>query len=124
MANLNEGAVHFDGPAAPLPATTIATLPVGSFLENIAVRKNGDLLVTSMSDKELYQLSPPSPQDPSTWTAEVTGIVEYQNNPDTFYVSVWEAINQGNWAVRKISLRTSHADPAIEHFADIPGAIW
>jgi sugar lactone lactonase YvrE len=128
MANTTEGAAHIDGPAALLPTTTIATFPIGSFLENIAVRKNGDLLVTSMSNKALYQVTPPSPGATlanhttiRTWDGEVTGVVEDPNHPDMFYVSTGEANKQGSWSIWKLSYSP---EPLVEHFVDVPEALW
>lgn len=40
--------VHIDGTPSQLPYTTVATFPTGTFLENIAVRSNGHLLVSDM----------------------------------------------------------------------------
>ena len=50
--------VHIDGTPAHLPWKTIATFPVGTFLENIAVRANGTLLVSSMLAGEIFFLDP------------------------------------------------------------------
>lgn len=131
MAAPTEGAAHIDGPAALLPTTTIATFPIGSFLENIAVRSNGDLLITSMSNHALYQVTPPSPSSGTkalvdhttlrTWDGEVTGIVEDANQPDTFYVSTGEANKQGSWSIWRLSFAP---ELSIEHFVDVPSALW
>jgi hypothetical protein len=50
--------VHIDGIPAQLPWKTIATFPIGTFLENIAVRENGTLLVSSMLAGEIFFLDP------------------------------------------------------------------
>lgn len=44
--------------ASTLGATTIATYPPGTVLENIAVAPTGDLFVTSILDRTIYQISP------------------------------------------------------------------
>ena len=44
--------------ASTLGATTIATYPPGTVLENIAVAPTGDLFVTSILDGTIYQISP------------------------------------------------------------------
>ena len=110
-----EGAVHLDGPPALLPTTTIATLPVGSFLENIVVRPNGNLLVTCMSDGTLYQVVLPPPgqrqsrvEKVHVWEGrEATGIVEHPGHPDVFFVSVGRMDEQGSWGVWEVDFSSS-----------------
>lgn len=50
--------VHVAGTRAHLPLKTIATFPVGTFLENVAVRPNGHLLVSDMIRGEIHHLDP------------------------------------------------------------------
>lgn len=52
-------------PSLPLPHRTIAQFPVGLALENIAIRPNGNLLVTSLTpNASLYEISNPSSPSP------------------------------------------------------------
>ena len=60
--------VHIDGTPSPVPYTTIATFPPGTFLENIAVRSNGHLLVSDMLSGTIHHLDPHAPNPQSTIT--------------------------------------------------------
>ena len=137
-----EGAVHLDGPPSLLPTTTIATFPIGSFLENIAVRPNRNLLVTCMSDGTLYQVVLPPPgqrqsrvEKVHVWEGrEATGIVEHPARPDVFFVSVGIMGEQGSWGVWEVDFSSpSHSSsdddsgarpPSVSRFVDVPSALW
>ncbi|KAH8168494.1 SMP-30/Gluconolaconase/LRE-like region domain-containing protein [Sarocladium implicatum] len=57
--------------SSKLPSKTVAQLPNGSWFENIAVRSNGDLLVTSVNENPgLYIM-----RDPTSPTAELDHII-------------------------------------------------
>ena len=81
------------GPSRPRQATlaTVALFPVKSFLENLAVRSDNSVLVTSMNARELFYV-PPSPGDLPVapvllhrFDQPTTGLVEIE--PDLFLVS-------------------------------------
>ena len=71
--------------------TTIALFPVKSFLENLAVRHDSSVLVTSMNARELFYVPPSSGEPPVApvllhrFDQPATGIVEIE--PDLFLVS-------------------------------------
>ncbi len=71
--------------------TTVALFPVKSFLENLAVRSDNSVLVTSMNTKELFYVPPSSgtaPVEPvllHRFDQPTTGLVEIE--PDLFLVS-------------------------------------
>ena len=71
--------------------TTIALFPVKSFLENLAVRRDNSVLVTSMNARELFYVRPSSggaPVEPvllHRFDQPTTGLVEIE--PDLFLVS-------------------------------------
>lgn len=84
-------------PIAPLPTATltpVAHFPKGYFLENLAVRADGSVLITAVLQRELWCV----PGDQATKPVEtvlvhafdhpVTGIVEIE--PDVFVVSLTE----------------------------------
>jgi hypothetical protein len=81
-------------PAATSPAklTTIATFPKHYFLENLAARADGSLLVTALTQKELWYVPRPTtdtPVDPvlvHTFDHITMGIAEAE--PDIFYISI------------------------------------
>jgi hypothetical protein len=70
--------------------TTVATFPEQFFLENIAVRRDGSMLVTVLNRKELWYVPAPGPDLPvdpvlvHTFDHLAMGIVETE--PDIFYV--------------------------------------
>src|ERR1700752_1064138 len=78
-------------PAARANLTTIATFPKHFFLENLAVRADGSILVTVLNHKQLWYVPAPTGGQPVTPTPVHTfdgfamGIVETE--PDIFYVS-------------------------------------
>ncbi|MGC2652549.1 MAG: hypothetical protein WA317_02855 [Mycobacterium sp.] len=86
----------------PLPAVTltpVAYFPQKYFLENLAVRADGSLLITAVLQRELWWMPPPQPGglvDPvlvHTFDHPVTGIVEVA--PDIFVINLTEAYTTG-----------------------------
>ncbi|KAK7002308.1 hypothetical protein R3P38DRAFT_1731140 [Favolaschia claudopus] len=77
---------------APFPASLVYESPTGQFLECLAIRPNGHLLITSVVSPTLYTLdpkaSPPTLNELHTFpnATALNGIVEYAN--DTFAVVV------------------------------------
>jgi hypothetical protein len=71
--------------------STIASFPEHFFLENLAVRTDGSILVTVLNHKQLWYVPAPSDEQPiapvpvHTFDEIATGIVEAE--PDIFYVS-------------------------------------
>jgi hypothetical protein len=146
--------VHIDGIPALLPWKTIATFPVGTFLENIAVRANGTLLVSSMLAGEVFFLNP-NAEDPQstvkkvhTFVLEGTGvdekkeeeegvgeygrgmvaeaIVEDLRNKDHFYTFSGKHGQTGTWAMFKIDMRLfeQNGTASVDKIADVPWARW
>jgi len=78
-------------PAARANLTTIASFPQHFFLENLAVRADGSILVTVLNHKQLWYVPAPdgsqsvTPVLVHTFDGFAMGIVETQ--PDIFYVS-------------------------------------
>lgn len=122
----------------PLPTRNIYQFPKGTWLENLAVRQNGQVLVTLLSAPEIYQLDPfhtnssPVLINRIPKTTGVLGIVELQQ--DVFYViagnwstSTFTSTN-GSYSIWKIDLQkggpqahgSAHSPAAISKVADIP----
>src|ERR1700757_73284 len=85
---------------------TVAQFPEQFFLENIAVRRDGSILVTVLNRKELWYIPAPAPDVPvepvlvHTFDHLAMGIVE--TDPDIFYVCTFgiaaiERIDMRNW---------------------------
>jgi hypothetical protein len=72
--------------------TTVATFPKRYFLENLAVRADGSLLVTALTQKQLWYIPAPTthtPVDPvlvHTFDHLTMGIAEAEH--DIFYISI------------------------------------
>lgn len=71
--------VHVDGTPAQLPYVTIATFPMRTFLENIAVRSNGQLLVSNMLSGTIHHLDP----DASDPQSSITKVHKFPPQPET-----------------------------------------
>jgi hypothetical protein len=73
-----------------LPSKVLYQFPVPTWIENLAVRSNGDLLLTLLTTPELYLLSPSDPKDAVLVhkfdeVSVLTGIIEVKE--DVFYVA-------------------------------------
>jgi hypothetical protein len=95
----------------PMPAVTltpVAYFPQQYFLENLAVRADGSLLITAVLQRELWWVPPPrqgAPVDPvllHTFDHPVTGIVEVA--PDVFVVNLTEAYTTGESHLARVDL--------------------
>ena len=89
--------------------TTVALFPVKSFLENLAVRGDNSVLVTSMNAKELWYVPPSAtalPVDPvriHTFDQPTTGVVEVE--PDIFLVSTSNLYTSHESYLHRLDLR-------------------
>lgn len=104
----------------------IASFPAGYFLENIAVRSDGSMLVTTVFQRELWWAPAPQPETRAapvllhTFDAPAMGIVE--GEPDVFYVC---ASAPGAGAVHRLDLRGWKTDTPVrlELVAQFPAPI-
>jgi len=120
------------GSASAGPIRKVYTFPDAPFIENIVVRSNGDLILTSLAHPRVYTLDPgvkaPTPRlltTISSPTVNITaGIAEYA--PDRFAVigalfdlSIFGASNISVWT---IDARRSGIPPVVVKVFDIPEA--
>jgi hypothetical protein len=96
-------------PALPtVTLTPVANFPAKYFLENLAVRADGSLLITAVLQRELWWAPPPEPGtlvEPVLLHAfdhPVTGIVEVA--PDVFVVNLTEAYTTGESHLARVDL--------------------
>ena len=74
----------------PLPAEVVHEFPVGTWIENLAVRSNGLILATDVTNPRIYQVDPSNDTQDAVLvhefsnTASILGIIE--TSPDVFYV--------------------------------------
>ena len=120
----------------PLPVHVIHEFPLGTFVENLAVRRNGQILVTIVTAPELYQVDPLKIRAPiliHTFSNATTllGIVEVDR--DVFYVAVGSIDFQkiqsipGSFSIYKVDMTTfsilAHTTATITKVADFPDSI-
>jgi hypothetical protein len=113
----------------PLPSKTIFQLEKGSWIENIAVRSNNDLLLTLLSTPDLYTFTPSSSKSSLLYTfpnvTGLTGIAE--TTPDVFTVAggnfslATVSSTPGSYSVWRVDFRHGPS-PAITKIADLPKA--
>jgi len=99
--------VRHDPPAATL--TTVALFPQGSFLENLAVRRDGSILVTVLNRKEVWYVPTPraelpvEPMPVHKFAHMTMGIVETE--PDIFYVCTSDGYTTHESTLERLDLR-------------------
>ncbi len=121
-------------PPPPVPQatlTTIASFPAGSFLENLAVREDGSILITRMNQHELWCVPAPGtklPVDPiliATFDQPTTGIVEIE--PDIFLVSTTNLYTTHECYLHRLDMRawapglTLHSEQILQFPAEAGG---
>lgn len=98
--------------------TVVALFPVKSFLENLAVRSDNSLLVTSMNARELYYVPPSigeAPVEPvllHRFDQPTTGLVEIE--PDLFLVSTSNLYTTRESFLHRLDLRGYEAGTPVQ----------
>ncbi|KAE9373968.1 hypothetical protein N431DRAFT_233856 [Stipitochalara longipes BDJ] len=115
-----------------LPSRILHQFPVPTWIENIAVRSNGDLLVTLLTTPELYLFKPSDPKPVLVHKFDevlaLTGIIELKE--DIFYVAggnfSLQPWNTGadTYAVFEVDLTSFDKDAkaSVKKIAHLPGA--
>ncbi len=89
--------------------TVVALFPVNAFLENLAVRSDNSILITSMNTKELWYVPPlagATPVEPvrlHTFDQPTTGLVEIE--PDIFLISTSNLYTSHESFLHRLDLR-------------------
>ena len=121
---------HEDGPLVK----QLYQYPLGTWLENIAVRPSGELLVTLLNKPALHQVDPfetnPTPQRVHYFSdvSSLTGIAEIA--PDLFAVAVGNFSltsggEKGSWSIRNVVFHAAHQVEAdIHKIADVPQGLF
>ncbi|MCJ1469410.1 hypothetical protein MMC07_008043 [Pseudocyphellaria aurata] len=120
---------HEEGAVKLLKVETVHTFPLNFFVENIAVRSSGGILVTVLNRNELIYIYPSQDkQEPvvlHTFSAAPSGIVEAE--VDRFYVSVGTIGQRGSYAVFEVNMSEFNGDgtsAAVTKVADVPEALF
>ena len=125
------GALATDGVTTNPPIRNVYTFPINTFIENIAVRANSKLLVTSMSVPDLFLIDPtvasPSASIIHTFpnATGISGIAEI--TPDLFALvtGIWDLANTralpGTLAIWTINLNPS--PPVVRFITDVPDSL-
>ncbi|MCJ1377325.1 hypothetical protein MMC17_000419 [Xylographa soralifera] len=115
---------HDEGVEALCPLTTVHSFPTNTFVENIAVRRSGEILVTVHNTSELIEISPEPPYPAKVvhhFPANLFGIVEVGD--DVFYISTGTIGATGSFAIYKVAL--SHSSPLlVSKLVDVPEAVF
>lgn len=112
----------------PARLTVVAEFPRNYFLENLAVRQDGSIMVTALTQRELWCVPAPLgplPVEPAlihTFDHPALGIVEV--DPDIFYVSTSEVYTASDSQLWRIDMtrKDSHEPIAPELVLDLEGA--
>src|ERR1700749_3486555 len=98
-------------PMTPVPAVTltpVAHFPEKYFLENLAVRGDGSVLITAVLQKELWCVPGPEPRTEvrpvllHTFEHMISGIVEVQ--PDVFIICISDAYESHESHLARVDL--------------------
>ena len=123
-----------EGPDDPRPLTTIHEFAVDTFVENIAVRRNGQLLVTINSLNQVIQVDPfdhnRQPALVHTFPGGAAGIIEVEE--DVFYVTSGIANKAGTGSIFRIDMAAFAADSqgnvqteaTVTKLLDLPDALF
>lgn len=120
-------------PELPLPVKIVHQFPLGTWLENLAVRKNGKILTTAVTSPELFQVDdrgvlPPTVVHRFAGANTCTGITELGD--DIFYVIAGNFVFStltpvvGSWAVYQVNMRNYNGTSAapVTKIAQITGS--
>ncbi|KAK3332949.1 hypothetical protein B0T19DRAFT_473717 [Cercophora scortea] len=110
----------------PLPVHTIAQFPVGTWIENIAVRSNGDLLVTSLfPNASLYTIANPSSRSPSVSrlftvgaapvAGSITGLLGITEVTHDYFVFVNIDLGNNTQGLWGVDFNTPYSSPPKPH---------
>lgn len=117
----------------PLPVKIIHQFPLGTWLENLAIRRNGNILTTAVTSPELFQVDdrgdvPPTVVHRFAGKSSCFGITELED--DIFYViagnfalATFTSV-AGSYAVYEVNLRNYNGTFAapVTKIAPIPNA--
>ncbi|KAM4054318.1 hypothetical protein HRG_005204 [Hirsutella rhossiliensis] len=123
---------RLDRASLPLPHRLVAQFPVGTWIENIAVRPNGNILVTSLApNASLYEISNPQSESPTvtlhftiSTISSLSGITEVDD--DCFCIVGGNfspsGSDRGAFSVWVVDFKNRHG-PEMRRAASLPDAV-
>jgi hypothetical protein len=120
---------HEEGTANLLPVEILQEFPIGSFVENIAIRQTGQVLVTVAFSGELFMLDAAKPRAAPVLVHKfeegITGIAEM--GKDQFFVSSGVLFQPGTWSIFHVDMSGFDgpgSNAAIRKIVDAPEALF
>lgn len=95
-----ERPVHDATLSARVPATVVASWPIGTFVENLLALDDGSLLVSVHSEGRVDRVQPGGERRP--WSSFDAGTTGLSRIGDHVFVSVGHP-GQGSWAIHRVS---------------------
>jgi hypothetical protein len=121
----------------PLPSSVVYQFPTKpTWVENIAVRPNGQLLVTLLSVPEVWLINPASPATATlvhTFSLPALGVMGItEMEPDVWYVAAGNislktvSVQKGSWSVYKVDMRSysKTSSAIVTNVTTIAGAVF
>jgi len=111
---------HAVAPVISNPVQTLWEFPNGTWVENLAVRSSGELLVTTLSAPQIYQVNPHQPQTPALVhtfpnATGALGIIEIETDVFAVVVGNWTIATfltvSGTYSVWKVDMRVFRSGP-------------
>lgn len=111
-----ERPVHDAATPRRVPATILATWPVGTFVENLLARADGSIVVSVHSEGRLDLVHPG--KDRTTWRQFDAGTTGLAQLGEQLFVSVGHP-GQNNWAIHRLD-----PEGRSEKLVDVPEALF
>lgn len=131
--------LDFVSPPLTSISSVIHQFPVGTWVENLALRRNGKILATTLSSPDIYQVDPEGRKplklihhfDTATSCTGITkmGREQFYAIAGNFSLSTFQAV-PGSWSLYKVDLRpyrpmVTKSKPArVSLVASFPGSIF
>ena len=122
--------------APPLPVSTVSSFGLGFWIENLAVRSSGEILVVGPFNSSLYQVDPlaakPTPEIVYTFPSPITGLLGItETSTDVFYVTAGNISSHtlepvsgdfSVWEVNMANFDTTGKPSLVREVAEFPNA--
>lgn len=120
----SQRSAHDEGVEDLHSLSVVHTFGMNDFIENLAVRRSGQILVTVHNKNDLVEIDPHAKTEPKLvhhFAANLFGIVEVQE--DIFYVSAGMVGQPGSFAIHKVDMSVS-SSAKVSKLVDVPEAVF